>query len=156
RQVALLDQSTTAAAPSAGLGAKPIDGLGQDSTGHSTAPAKPLLATTVPVSKRVAWAPRSASAAATGIGHGTQREGELLFLAFPYAALLVLLLGLAIRLVIARREPESLRAASSEAWQLFRGPVAWRVGLVVTAALHLLGLILPRAIVAWDGVPIRL
>jgi nitrate reductase gamma subunit len=156
RQVALLDQSTTTAPPSAGLVAKPIDGLGQDSTGHGTAPAKPLPATTAPASKRVTWAPKPASAGSTRIGHGTQLEGELLFLAFPYAALFVLLLGLAIRLVIARRQPEALRAASSEAWQLFRGPVTWRVGLGVTAALHLLGVLLPRTIVAWDGVPIRL
>jgi len=155
RQVALLDQATGVTAPSAGLG-KPIDGVGQDSTGHGPLPARPVPAATTPASKRVAWAPKQASTGATGIGHGTRLEGELLFLAFPYAALLVLLIGLGIRFVIARRQPEALRAASSEAWQLFRGPVTWRVGMAITASLHLLGLALPRTIVAWDRVPVRL
>jgi len=156
RQVALMDQTTSATAPSAGLVAKPVDDPGQDSTGHGAVPAKPVPATIMPSAKRVAWAFKPAGTSTSGIGRGMSLPGELLFLAFPYAALLILLVGLVIRFAIARRQPDALRAASSEAWQLFRGPVTWRVGMVVTAAMHLLGLVLPRTIVAWDGVPVRL
>src|SRR5262249_44500024 len=79
-----------------------------------------------------------------------------LFLAFPYAALLVLLVGIALRYAMTRRNPEGAHAAASSAWQLFSGTTTWRVGLAVTFALHLLGLLIPRSILAWNGVPVRL
>jgi nitrate reductase gamma subunit len=154
RQAALLDQGVGGAGLVAGV-AKPVDDPSRTGTppvGSSSSPTPP--ATAAP--KRVSWTPKQVGAIAAAISRPTPLEGELLFLAFPYAALLILIVGLGIRFVIARQRPETLRTASSEAWQLFRGQTAWRVGLLVTAAIHLLGLVVPHAIVAWNGVPVRL
>jgi nitrate reductase gamma subunit len=88
--------------------------------------------------------------------HVVQLPNELLFLVFPYAALLVLVIGLGVRHAMARRQPEGLRAASSDAWRIFRGNLAWRIGLGATAILHLLGLLIPGSVLAWNGVSLRL
>lgn len=148
RQAALTEQSGGAGLPSAG---KAVDEPSQGGSGAVGAN------TTKPGSspKRVAWAPRQRSGP-PGIGRGTRLEGELLFLAFPYAALLVLLAGLGIRHAIARRDLEGMRSTASAAWQLFSGPTAWRAGIVVTLALHLLGLLVPRSILGWNSAPARL
>jgi mono/diheme cytochrome c family protein/nitrate reductase gamma subunit len=92
-----------------------------------------------------------------GAPHGaTVVKDEILFLAFPYAALLLLLGGIVVRHALARRHVDRIRRDAQAAWQLFGGSVAWRVGLVATAAAHLAGLLLPRTILAWNGEPIRL
>jgi len=44
RQIALLDRSTTGSGPERRHGRQTVDGPGQDSNGHGTAPAKPLPA----------------------------------------------------------------------------------------------------------------
>lgn len=155
RQAALTAQSAGPTPPAAGLVAKPVDGTSQDGSAANDRDL-PSATPVAVVNKRVTWAPRPARSGSAGLGRGTRLDGELLFLAFPYAALIILLIGLGVRYVIARRQPDVLRSASSEAWQLFRGSTTWRVGILVTFVLHLLGLALPRAIVAWNGVPVRL
>ncbi|MEO7730181.1 MAG: respiratory nitrate reductase subunit gamma [Kofleriaceae bacterium] len=128
--------------------AKTIDNEGGGAAGTTThAPAPAASAT-----KRVAWAPRQVSKPP----RADELPNELLFLVFPYAAVLVLLVGLGVRHAMARRQPETLRTAASDAWRIFRGNLAWRIGLGVTALLHLAGLLVPGAVLAWNGVSLRL
>jgi len=157
RQAALADRTSGVTAPTTGLVAEPADGSSQGrpamtGPGATARPGPAPAAAT----RRVAWAPRPVGSRASPIAVGARLEGELLFLAVPYAALLVLLLGLGVRYVVARRKPDTLRAAAAEAWHLFRGPAAWRIGIAATVAVHLLGLVVPHAIIAWNGVPVRL
>jgi nitrate reductase gamma subunit len=156
RQAALIGQAAGSASPAAGLVAKPVDdpgNAGSPTPGPGSSPGK--LAAPV-AARRVAWAPKPAGSVLLGTSRGARLTGELMFLALPYAALILLLAGLGVRYAIARRRPDDLRSASSEAWQLFRGQIAWRVGVAVTLALHLLGLLVPRTLVAWNSVPVRL
>jgi nitrate reductase gamma subunit len=150
RHTALTDQSASAARAGTPLLAKSVDVSDPpdgDSAGSVTdKPGSP--------SARVLWAPRSVGSVPAP--PGARLESELLFRAFPYAALLVLVLGIAIRHVLVRRRRDGVRPAASTAWRLLRGRRAWRIGLAVTAALHLLGLVVPSTILAWNGEPIRM
>lgn len=129
--------------------AKTVDSGGTAPPGGSAAAAKPAMP-----GKRVTWAPLAA-----GVNPVMRRAAlptELLFQVFPYIALAILILGLGIRHALARRRPEAIRPAADAAWQLFRGSFAWRLGLGITAILHLACLIVPGAIRGWNGVPLRL
>ncbi|TMQ16980.1 MAG: c-type cytochrome [Deltaproteobacteria bacterium] len=125
-----------------------------DSGGSGAAPSGQGSAAALPAGKRVTWAPMTAGA--NPVLRQATLPSELLFQVFPYVALAILILGLGIRHALARRRPEAIRPAADAAWQLFRGSVAWRIGLAITAALHLVSLIIPGAIRAWNGVPLRL
>jgi nitrate reductase gamma subunit len=151
RQCALINQSGNTSRPGP-VGAKTVDGTnpgGPATPGSAATPGAPAAA------KRVAWSPKAAGTVGR-VTRGSHLEGELLFLAFPYAALLVLLVGIGLRFAMARRDPAATRAAGLAAWKLFSGGTLWRVGLAVTFALHILGLLIPRSILAWNGVPVRL
>ena len=126
--------------------AKPIEGGGM--AGTTTGVAAPAAS----ASKRVAWAPGAVSSPR----RAPQLPNELLFLVFPYAALLVLVVGLGVRHAMARRQPETLRVAATDGWRIFRGNLAWRLALGATALLHLFALVIPSAVLAWNGVPLRL
>jgi len=132
--------------------AKPVDSGKPPSA--TPAAASPVVAGAA--TKRVAWSPRSGGSSPVAGAPGARPETTLLFLALPYMALLILIVGLVIRYVAARRRPDGARAATSTALQLFRGRVAWRIGIVVTVILHLAGLAIPRDILAWNGAPLRL
>ncbi len=131
--------------------AKPVDSAAQGSgSSGSGAAAQPASA-----GQRVVWTP-GVTGAPLG-GHRTAAvPSELLFQVFPYIALAILVLGLGIRHALARRRPEAIRPASEAAWQLFRGTAAWRIGLAITAILHLVCLAVPGAIRSWNGAPLRL
>jgi nitrate reductase gamma subunit len=153
RNTALAEQGTTqptrtAVAPPP-MVAKPIDGTGNPSAGSGSAAAKPATA-----GLRVAWTPRSASI--TPALRRATWPSELLFEVFPYVALAILILGLGIRHALSRRRPEAIRPASAAAWRLFRGTLAWRIGLGITAVLHLVFVLLPGAVRSWNGAPLRL
>lgn len=105
--------------------------------------------------RRVVWTPGAAGTAMGG-HRGATLPTELLFQVFPYVALAILILGLGIRHALARRRPEAIAPASAAAWQLFRGTLAWRIGLAITALLHVAFVFVPGAIRAWDGAPLRL
>jgi nitrate reductase gamma subunit len=133
--------------------AKTIDGASSGATppaGSGSASARSANA-----GKRVAWAPRATGTNLSAPLRATL-PAELLFLVFPYVALAILVLGMGLRHAIARRRPETIRDASKTAWRLFRGSSAWRIGLAITALLHLVFMILPGAIQRWNGVPLRL
>ncbi|HZJ67925.1 MAG TPA: respiratory nitrate reductase subunit gamma [Kofleriaceae bacterium] len=149
RHCALTNQSGSSSKPTI-VGAKPVDGTNNTPTPGSAAGTQAPAA-----AKRVAWAPRAA-AMITRATRGSRLEGDLLFLAFPYAALLVLIAGIGLRFAMSRRDPEATRAGARSAWELFSGTTTWRIGLAVTFGLHLLGLLIPRSILAWNGVPVRL
>ncbi|HEX4420446.1 MAG TPA: respiratory nitrate reductase subunit gamma [Kofleriaceae bacterium] len=150
----LRTMAVTAQPASAGLtmASKVREGDGQD---PSTPPPTIAVTSDRPTAHRAAWEPPT-KLTPPGIGRGAHIQGELLFLAFPYAALLVLLIGLGIRYAIARRQPDAIRPAASAAWKTLSGSKAWRTGLAVTFALHLLGLLWPHAILGWNGSPARL
>jgi nitrate reductase gamma subunit len=157
RQAVLADRSD--GAPIAAGVAKPVDPAnpgGNATPGSATKPGAPVA------TKRVAWTPKSGNVGSSARPHGARLESTLLFLAFPYIAVLVLILGLGVRYAMVRRRsdgPGHDASAASEAraaWQLFSGRGAWRTGLLVTVILHLLGLVIPRAILLWNAVPVRL
>ena len=148
RTTALSVQSQVVTPASPPMVAKTVDNEGGGAAG--TTNQKPAPAASA--GKRVTWAPGAVSKPQRPV----KLPNELLFLVFPYAALLVFLVGLGVRHAMARRQPETLRAAASDAWRIFRGNLAWRLGLGLTALLHLAGLLVPGAVLAWNGVPLRL
>jgi len=131
--------------------AKPVDGAapGSGSSGSGAA-AQPASA-----GQRVVWTP-GVTGAPLGGHRSAAVPSELLFQVFPYVALAILILGLGIRHALARRRPEAIRPAAQAAWQAFRGTAAWRIGLAITAILHVVCLAVPGAIRAWNGAPLRL
>jgi len=154
RTAALTDQSDSGG-PRVAMVAKAVDGASPGAGGATGTTATQQSRSGATGPRRVAWAPRT-SDAGSPTAHSAALPSELLFLAFPYAALLILIVGLGIRHAMARRQPDSMRVATTEAWRLFRGTLAWRIGLAATAAAHVVGLVLPRAILVWNGMPIRL
>jgi mono/diheme cytochrome c family protein/nitrate reductase gamma subunit len=116
------------------------------------APSRPSAA-----GKLVEWARRPSGAVASiQPERETPARARLLFLFFPYAACAVLVLGLAVRLALARPRMEAVRAGARLAWQRFSGGTAWRVGLAATAVGHVVGLLTPHVVLAWNGTPLRL
>jgi nitrate reductase gamma subunit len=78
------------------------------------------------------------------------------FIAFPYVAIMVFVLGLAYRY---RRKSFTISSLSSqflEGRQLFWGSVPFHVGLLVVFLGHLIAFLLPQANLAWNRVPVRL
>lgn len=149
RHTALRSQQAT---PHGAAVAKSVDDTGQP--GASPVAGATAPPTTPSGAARVRWEPKTAGLATRGVRG--QLRAELLFFAFPYAALLVLLIGVAIRFAIARQKPSDIGPAASGAWELLSGNTIWKIGIGATFVLHLLGLVIPRALVAWNGVPARL
>lgn len=80
----------------------------------------------------------------------------LLFAALPYAALLLFFLGTIWRY---RRQPFTYSSLSSqflENRQQFWGSVAFHYGIIGTLTGHLLGLLIPAQVLAWNAKPLRL
>jgi nitrate reductase gamma subunit len=126
---------------------KTVEGSAANGSGADAQPAS--------AGQRVVWNP-GVTGAPLGGHRATAVPSELLFLVFPYVALATLILGLGIRHALARRRPEAIRPAARSAWQLFRGTAAWRIGLAITAILHVVCLAVPTAIRTWNGAPLRL
>jgi nitrate reductase gamma subunit len=74
-----------------------------------------------------------------------------LYSLFPYAALVILIAGVIVRYLIARRKPESIAADAREAIDLLAGGRLWQGSLAVLFVLHLTGLIFPRFILNWSA-----
>jgi len=147
---AVLDDRAKGTRAAASTVAKPVDGK---PAGADPAAAKPAVAGAA--TQRVAWTPKSGGESPVARAPGARRTGAVLFVALPYVALLILIIGLVVRYASARRS-EAGRAATAAAWQLFSGRVAWRLGIAVTVVLHLVGLVLPGDVLAWNGAPTRL
>lgn len=79
-----------------------------------------------------------------------------LFVAFPYVAIIVFVVGLTYRY---RRKSFTISSLSSqflEGRQLFWGSVPFHLGLLVVFCGHLIAFLVPRANLAWNQVPVRL
>ncbi len=79
-----------------------------------------------------------------------------MFVAFPYVAIFVFLLGVIYRY---RQKGFSVSALSSqflEGKKLFWGVMPFHIGLLVVFLGHLLAFLFPRATLAWNTIPIRL
>jgi nitrate reductase gamma subunit len=83
-------------------------------------------------------------------------RADVLFILFPYAAVALLCAGFVVRYGMARRQIASLRAPAMDAWRLFSGGPMWRAGLAACVLAHVVGLLLPRAILSWNSAPLRL
>ncbi len=79
-----------------------------------------------------------------------------LFVGFPYAAILVFIIGLALRYKNRGFTISSLSSQFLEGRKLFWGIVPFHVGLLVILAGHLVAFLVPGAILAWNGEPVRL
>jgi nitrate reductase gamma subunit len=148
RYVAINAQPADAGLPTKTV-AKPTEG-----TGAST----PTAAGTTgdkPPGRRVVWDVPTVTGG-HGIGKSSHVSSDLLFAAFPYAALLIFLVGLAIRYAVARRNPDAIRPSAKAAWRALASSRLWQAGLAVTIILHIIGLVAPHALLGWNTSPGKL
>jgi nitrate reductase gamma subunit len=78
-------------------------------------------------------------------------RADVLFTASPYVACSLLVTGLGVRYLLDRRQMPSVKKEMFEAWSQFAGGPLWRASLLLLVAAHLLGVLLPRAILWWNG-----
>lgn len=81
---------------------------------------------------------------------------NFLFAAWPYIALSLLLVGIGVRYLLDRRQMAAVAKEMAEARALFGGGKIWRASLLLLAAAHLAGMVLPRVVLWWNGSPGRL
>ena len=80
----------------------------------------------------------------------------LLFVVFPYAAVVIFVVGVAYRY---RREGFTVSSLSSqflEGKRLFWGSVPFHLGILVVFVGQLTAFLLPEATLAWNSIPVRL
>lgn len=80
----------------------------------------------------------------------------LLFGAFPYVALVVFLIGSIYRYLHKGYQVSSLSSQFLEGKQLFFGSQFFHWGMVILFLGHLIGFLVPSAILAWNGSPVRM
>ncbi|XWK90268.1 MAG: respiratory nitrate reductase subunit gamma [Phormidium sp.] len=80
----------------------------------------------------------------------------LLFAIFPYMTVAVAIVVTCLRYLNYPFTYSSLSSQFLESKQLFWGSVSWHYGILVVLAAHLLGFLMPRSLLAWNGVPWRL
>lgn len=80
----------------------------------------------------------------------------LLFMVFPYVALITFLLGSIIRYRITGYKVSSLSSQFLESKKLFWGSQPFHLGLLVLFFGHLIAFLFPSSIIAWNGEPVRL
>ncbi|WP_199246130.1 respiratory nitrate reductase subunit gamma [[Phormidium] sp. ETS-05] len=80
----------------------------------------------------------------------------LLFAIFPYIATAVAIIVTCLRYFNYRFTYSSLSSQFLESKQLFWGSVTWHYGILGVLTLHIVGFLMPRSILAWNGVPWRL
>jgi nitrate reductase gamma subunit len=78
------------------------------------------------------------------------------FAVFPYIAIAVAIIVTCLRYFNNRFTYSSLSSQFLESKQLFWGSVTWHYGILGVLTLHIIGFLLPRSILAWNGVPWRL
>jgi nitrate reductase gamma subunit len=80
----------------------------------------------------------------------------LLFGIFPYMAVAIAIVATYLRYFNDRFSYSSLSSQFLESKQLFWGSVTWHYGIMTVLTLHVIGFLMPRSILAWNGVPWRL
>jgi len=83
-------------------------------------------------------------------------KGDLLFTAWPYIALSLLVVGIVVRYLLERTRMSVAREEMSEAWNLFGGSAVWRASILLLVIGHATALLFPQAVLAWNGRPARL
>ena len=79
-----------------------------------------------------------------------------LFVAFPYAAIVVFVFGVAYRYRQKGFTVSSLSSQFLEGKKLFWGTIPFHIGILVVFFGHLTAFLLPRATLAWNSIPVRL
>ncbi len=79
-----------------------------------------------------------------------------LFVAFPYMAVIVFVVGVIYRYRQKGFTVSSLSSQFLEGRQLFWGTVPFHIGLLVVFCGHLIAFVLPQANLTWNTIPIRL
>ncbi len=80
----------------------------------------------------------------------------LLFAIFPYMAIAIAIIVTCLRYFNYRFTYSSLSSQFLESKQLFWGSVSWHYGILVILTAHIIGFLMPRSLLAWNGVPWRL
>jgi NNP family nitrate/nitrite transporter-like MFS transporter len=81
---------------------------------------------------------------------------QLLYGVFPYVAIIVAVVGTIWRYFDNRFSFSSLSSQFLEDRRLFWGSMPWHYGILVVLIGHLVGLLIPGWVLAWNGVPWRL
>ncbi len=81
---------------------------------------------------------------------------DFLFAVFPYVAVGLLAAGIFVRYLLLRKQAAAMSAEISEARAVFATGRLWRVSLLLLIAGHLIAVVLPGAILAWNGNRFRL
>ena len=93
---------------------------------------------------------------AYGLENNLDKINGLLFAAFPYVAVAVLLLGSIYRYTQSGYKVSSLSSQFLEGKKLFWGSQPFHWGLLVLFFGHLIAFLFPSAVLAWNGEPVRL
>ena len=80
----------------------------------------------------------------------------VLFGILPYVALAIAIVGLVWRYKTNQFSFSSVSSQFLENRQLFWGSVPWHYGIILILLGHLLGLLFPSSVMAFNGVPVRL
>lgn len=83
-------------------------------------------------------------------------NGIILFAVLPYLAILLLLLGSIYRYTYSGFQVSSLSSQFLESKQLFFGSRPFHWGIIFLFFGHLTAFLIPRAVLAWNKVPLRL
>jgi nitrate reductase gamma subunit len=81
---------------------------------------------------------------------------SFLFAGWPYIALSLLAVGLAVRYVLEQKRMDAVRTEMAEAWNVFSGTNVWRAGIALLLLVHAAILLLPQFVLAWNNNPARL
>jgi nitrate reductase gamma subunit len=79
-----------------------------------------------------------------------------LFVAFPYVAVIVFVVGVTYRYRQQGFTVSSLSSQFLEGKKLFWGTVPFHLGILVVLVGHLVAFLFPRATLAWNSIPVRL
>ncbi len=79
-----------------------------------------------------------------------------LFVAFPYVAVIVFVVGVVYRYRQKGFTVSSLSSQFLEGKKLFWGTIPFHIGILVVFFGHLTAFLLPRATLAWNSIPVRL
>ncbi len=81
---------------------------------------------------------------------------NLLFVIFPYAVVILAVAVTAQRLIKSGFSYSTLSSQFLESNELFFGSVPWHFGIIGALTGHLIGLLFPRTVLWFNGVPLRL
>lgn len=81
---------------------------------------------------------------------------QMLYGVFPYVAIVLAIVGTIWRYTTDRFSYSSLSSQFLENRALFWGSVPWHYGILFILTGHLVGFLIPRWVLVWNGVPLRL